>query len=149
MLDGKAVGEAILDILRTRYTSGNIIAVDGKAICSTGKSGNPHSALQILSAYLTESGVVLAQETIHEKSNEIPAFQQMLTYLDVQGKTVTADAMHCQRRTSEAIVARKGNYVFGLKENVVAHHFRPVDVGIHYRVGTCPICLDCFTREES
>ena len=107
MLDGKAVGEAILDILRTRYTSGNIIAVDGKAICSTGKSGNPHSALQILSAYLTESGVVLAQETIHEKSNEIPAFQQMLTYLDVQGKTVTADAMHCQRRTSEAIVARK------------------------------------------
>ena len=66
MLDGKAVGEAILDILRTRYTSGNIIAVDGKAICSTGKSGNPHSALQILSAYLTESGVVLAQETIHE-----------------------------------------------------------------------------------
>ena len=117
MLDGKAVGEAILDILRTRYTSGNIIAVDGKAICSTGKSGNPHSALQILSAYLTKSGVVLAQETIHEKSNEIPAFQQMLTYLDVQGKTVTADAMHCQRRTSEAIVARKGNYVFGLKEN--------------------------------
>ena len=86
MLDGKAVGEAILDILRTRYTSGNIIAVDGKAICSTWKSGNPHSALQILSAYLTESGVVLAQETIHEKSNEIPAFQQMLTYLDVQGK---------------------------------------------------------------
>ena len=103
MLDGKAVGEAILDILRTR--------------CSTGKSGNPHSALQILSAYLTESGVVLAQETIHEKSNEIPAFQQMLTYLDVHGKTVTADAMHCQRRTSEEIVARKGNYVFGLKEN--------------------------------
>ena len=41
----------------------------------------------------------------------------MLTYLDVHGKTVTADAMHCQRRTSEEIVARKGNYVFGLKEN--------------------------------
>ena len=61
---------------------------------------------------------MLAQETIHEKSNEIPAFQQMLTYLDVQGKTVTADAMHCQRRTSEAIVARKGNYVFGLKTEV-------------------------------
>lgn len=61
--------------------------------------------------------MVLAQETIHEKSNEIPAFQQMLTYLDVHGKTVTADAMHCQRRTSEEIVARKGNYVFGLKEN--------------------------------
>ncbi len=59
----------------------------------------------------------MPKNAIREKSNEIPAFQQMLTYLDVQGKTVTADAMHCQRRTSEAIVARKGNYVFGLKEN--------------------------------
>ena len=35
--------------------------------------------------------------------------------------------------------------VLGLEENVVAHHFRPVDIGIHYRVGTCPVCLYCFT----
>lgn len=116
MLDVKEVGDAILGIMRS-YAKGNIIAVDGKAIRSTGKSDNSHGTLQILSAYLTESGVVLAQESIHKKTNEIPVFQQMLTYLDVKDKIITADAMHCQRNTSQKIVSKKGQYVFGLKEN--------------------------------
>ncbi len=75
MVDGKQVGEVILSVLRERFgTEGEVIAVDGKAICSTAKGRNPHSALQILSAYVTESGITLAQETIHEKTNEIPVF---------------------------------------------------------------------------
>ena len=72
-VNGKVVGDAILDILRMRFgVSGEVIAVDGKAVCSTAKPGNPHSALQILSAYMTDKGVVLAQEAIHQKTNEIP-----------------------------------------------------------------------------
>lgn len=118
MIDGKQIGEAIIDVLRGRFgTAGEVVAVDGKAICSTTKPGNPHSALQILSAYVTDSGITLAQESIHEKTNEIPVFQEMLTYLDVVGKTVTADAMHCQRETSRRIIQGKGDYLFGLKEN--------------------------------
>lgn len=42
-------------------TAGEVIAVDGKPIRGTAKSGEPRSALQILSAYVTENGVVLAQ----------------------------------------------------------------------------------------
>lgn len=104
-VNGKEVGEAILDILRTRFgASGEVIAVDGKAICSTAKPGNPHSALQILSAYMTDNSVVLAQEAIHEKTNEIPVFQKMLTYLDVEDKTITADAMHRQHETCRRII---------------------------------------------
>ena len=57
-----------------------VIAVDGKAIRSTSKTDNHHSALQIITAYLTESGVVLGQEKINEKTNEIPVLQQMLEY---------------------------------------------------------------------
>ena len=37
--------------------------------------------------------------------------------MDVAGKTVTADAMHCQRETCRGILQRKGDYLFGLKEN--------------------------------
>lgn len=118
MIDGKEIGEVILAVLRSRFkTVGEVIAVDGKAICSTTKPGEPHSALQILSAYMTSSGVTLAQEAIHQKTNEIPVFQEMLTYLDVEGKTVTADAMHCQRETCRMVIQRKGDYLFGLKEN--------------------------------
>lgn len=118
MVDGKAVGEVILQAMRDKIVSrGSVIAVDGKAIRSTGEKDKPHSALQIISAYLTENGVTLGQESIHEKTNEIPIFQQMLDYLDVQGKVITADAMHCQRETCRKIIEKKGDYVLGLKNN--------------------------------
>ena len=107
-----------IDILHTRFgTAGELIAVDGKAICSTAKPGNLHSVQQIFSAYVTSSGVVLVQEAIHEKTNEIPVFQEMLNYLDIEGKTVTADVMHCQRKTCHRVIQRKGDYLFRLKEN--------------------------------
>lgn len=61
-VNGKEIGGAVLDILRMRFgTAGKVIAADGKSIRGTAKSGEPRSALQILSAYVTENGVVLAQ----------------------------------------------------------------------------------------
>jgi len=118
MIDGDAVAQVIIDIMKERSDIvGNIIAVDGKAIKSTTEPGKPHSALQILTAYLTESGVVIGQHAIHEKTNEIPVFQAMLGVLSIKGKTITADAMHCQKETCKRIIAVGGDYVFGLKEN--------------------------------
>lgn len=117
-VNGKELGDAVLDVLRMRFgTAGEVIAVDGKAIWSTAKAGSPHSALQILGAHVTENGMVPAQESIHEKTNEIPVFQGMLTYLDIEGKIVTADAMHCQREPCRRVIQRKGDYLLGLKEN--------------------------------
>lgn len=117
MVDGNALGKIILSHMQERCgKKGDVIAVDGKAIRSTGKEYT-HRVLQILTAYLTEQGVVLGQEKIDQKSNEIPAFQQMLTYLNIKDKFLTADAMHCQRETCALIVKKRGDYVFGLKEN--------------------------------
>ncbi|GHU56101.1 hypothetical protein AGMMS49975_18880 [Clostridia bacterium] len=119
MLDGDAVGKIIAEIMRENAVDiGGIIAVDGKAIRSTGKKGEAHSFLQILTAYATESGVTLSQEAIaHEdKTNEIPVFQSMLDCLDIKGKTITANAMHCQKNTCDKIV-KGGDYVFGLNGN--------------------------------
>jgi predicted transposase YbfD/YdcC len=118
MLDGDAVSKVIIKIMKERSDIiGSIIAVDGKAIRSTSKEGQACSALQILTAYLTESSVVIGQQAIHEKTNEIPVFQAMLNLLDIKGKTITADAMHCQKETCKKIVEAGGHYVFGLKEN--------------------------------
>lgn len=118
MIDGAKVGEVILGIMQEQFgMAGDVVAVDGKAICSTSKPGQAHSALQILTAYITSSGVILGQEAIHEKTNEIPVFQQMLSYLDIEGKIVTADAMHCQKETCRKIIEKKGEYLIGLKGN--------------------------------
>jgi len=120
MVDPRAVGEVIVQImLKNTANIGEIVAIDGKSVRSTSIKGKPHSALQILTAFCTESGVILGQEPIlHEdKTNEIPIFQDMLECLDIKGKTITADAMHCQKETCRKITEKEGFYFFGLKEN--------------------------------
>ena len=122
-IDGQKVAECVMAMMQDAIgLKGDVIAVDGKAIRSTSEKGKPHSALQIITAYLTESGVVLGQEKIHEKTNEIPVLQEMMSYLNLKGKTLTADAMHCQRNTCSMIVDKGGDYLFGLKENQKALH---------------------------
>lgn len=120
VVDGDAVGKIIVDIMKKSVDDlGDIIAADGKAIRSTAKPGKAHSFLQILSVYATESGVTLGQQAIayEDKTNEIPVFQSMLDVLEISGKTITADAMHCQKETCKKIIDKGGNYVFGLKGN--------------------------------
>ncbi len=46
-------------------------------------------------------------ETVDEKSNEIPAVQELLKKLDIEGCLVVADALNCQKETAESIVSGK------------------------------------------
>ena len=120
MVDADAVGKIIVKIMCEHSSIiGDILAVDGKAICGTGKKGKAHSCLQILSVYATESGVTLSQKAIEyeDKTNEIPVFREMLDELNIEGKTITADAMHCQKETCAKIKSQNGDYVFGVKDN--------------------------------
>lgn len=120
MIDGKEVAEAILKLMQEKVTGEEeIIAVDGKAVRAAAEKDKPHSALQIITAYLTQTGITPGQEKIHEKTNEIPVFREMLSYLNVKGKIITADALHCQRETCKIIVDKKGDYVFGLKKRKI------------------------------
>ena len=146
MIDGKQVAQTIIEIMREQIgESGDVIAVDGKAIRSTSKEGEAHSALQIITAYLTGSGIVLGQEKIHEKTNEIPTFQEMLSYLNVAGKTVTADAMHCQKETCKKIIDKGGDYLFGLKENQKTLHD---DVALYFQSVPDDAVIETFSTSE-
>ncbi len=74
---GDAVGKIIVKIMRENAENlGDIIAVDGKSIRSTGKKGKAHSFLQVPTAYATESGLTIDQSSIsnEDKTNEIPVF---------------------------------------------------------------------------
>lgn len=118
LIDGQEVAETIMAIMQEKFgVESDVIAVDGKAIRSTSEANKKHSALQIITAYLTGTGVVLSQKKINKKTNEIPVFQEMLSFLNIEGKTITADAMHCQRETCARIIDQKGDYVIGLKNN--------------------------------
>jgi len=64
---------------------------------------NDRAAAQVLSAFATETALVLAHMDIAEKSNEIPAAQALLAELGVARDTiVTLDALHCQKNTSRS-----------------------------------------------
>lgn len=41
----------------------------------------------------------------------------MIELIDVKGKIITADAMHCQKETAKAIIANGGDYLLQLKSN--------------------------------
>jgi predicted transposase YbfD/YdcC len=97
--------------------SGNesVIAIDGKASRhSFDGSGN---MLHMVSAYATEARLVLAQEKVSEKSNEITAIPKLIEWLDIKGNIITIDAMGCQFEIGELILKKEGHYIFSLKGN--------------------------------
>lgn len=98
----------------------SIVSVDGKeSRGSKRKSGEQGEvrALQTLNVYSNDHGICLAQKFINEKTNEIPAAQELLRLMDLRNTIVTADAINCQKETVAAIVTGKGDYVLALKGN--------------------------------
>jgi len=85
------------------------IAFDGKTLKQSFDNFTDRKAAQVLHAFNIEAGLVLAHIEIDEKSNEIPAAQQLLGELQLAGCTVTLDAMHCQKKPSRLPHRRKRN----------------------------------------
>lgn len=93
----------------------DVIAIDGK---SSRRSINENGEmLHMISAFATEARLVLAQEKVSAKSNEITAIPKLLEYLDLRGATVTLDAMGCQYKIADQILNKGGDYIFSLKGN--------------------------------
>ena len=75
------------------------------------------SPLHIVSALVAEQGITIAQKAVRGKTNEIPIVQELIKELDIRGKTVVADALHCQKKTAQAIIEGKGEYLLSVKSN--------------------------------
>ena len=76
------------------------IALDGKTLRGSFDRFHDRAAAQVLSAFATDTALVLAHIDIAEKSNEIPAAQTLLAEIGVaSGVIVTLDALHCQKNT--------------------------------------------------
>ncbi|MEA3643861.1 MAG: ISAs1 family transposase [Lamprobacter sp.] len=97
--------------------AGEIIAIDGKTLRRSHDRCHGLPALHLVSAWATENRVVLGQVATDAKSNEITAIPKLLECLNLEGSTVTIDAMGCQTKIVEKIVDKGGNYVLSLKGN--------------------------------
>lgn len=98
-----------------KIVDAKVIAIDGKA--NRRSFDGEGNMLHMVSAFATEARVVLAQEKVSDKSNEITAIPKLLNLLDVKGHIVTIDAMGCQHAIADLIVSKGGDYIFSLKGN--------------------------------
>ena len=92
-----------------------VVAIDGKSVRGA-RDGKKHP-LHIVSAWASESSMLLGQVRTAEKSNEITAIPELLKLLSLQGCIVTIDAMGCQKTIAQDIVDAGADYVLGLKQN--------------------------------
>jgi len=96
---------------------GTHIAIDGKTLRGSFDKAAGRNPLHLVSAWASEARLTLGQVAVDSKSNEITAIPLLLELLDLQGATVTIDAMGCQKEIATKIVTKGGNYVLALKDN--------------------------------
>lgn len=94
-----------------------ILAIDGKRLCGTQSDVMFNPFLHIVSLFSVNTGIILAQQPVDSKSNEITAIPKILEGVDIQGAVITSDAMGCQKDIAKKICDKGADYVLALKGN--------------------------------
>jgi predicted transposase YbfD/YdcC len=110
-----------------------LVAIDGKTSRRTHNRKTGQKALHLLSAFATNSRLVLGQEAIDEKSNEITAIPALVERLDLEGALVSIDAMGCNPDIAQSILDAKADYLLAVKDNQPTLH---ADIKSYF--GTAP-----------
>ncbi len=129
--------------------NGETVALDGKTLRGSFDRASAKSALHSVSAWVCGLKMCLALKSVEDKSNEIPAVQQLIDLLDLEGAVVTADAMHCQRETAEKIVAKEADYVLMVKGNQESLETAVQQAMIEALEHDHPQLRSCRTKEQN
>jgi predicted transposase YbfD/YdcC len=117
-------------------SGGEIIAIDGKCLRRSLDSASDKAAIYMVSAWATQNQLVLGQQRVDDKSNEITAIPKLLMQLNIAGAVVTLDAMGCQTAIAQQIVGQQADYLLSLKGNQGTLH---QDVKLFFEsASTCP-----------
>ena len=119
VIDSGELNKIFMDFFQklVQTVVGKTIAFDGKTVGATANIQHYSQALHIASAFVVENGITVGQLAVEAKSNEIPAIRELIRLLDIEGATVVADALNCQKNTAKAVLKAKANYVFAVKKN--------------------------------
>ena len=96
---------------------GEVIAHDGKSLRGSYDTASETKMSQVLRAFAVGTRIILGHVAIMVKSNEIPAMQALVRDLGLAKVLCTADAMHCQIKTIEAVKASGGEALLQVKGN--------------------------------
>jgi predicted transposase YbfD/YdcC len=110
-----------------------VVALDGKTV--SGSRDGENTALHMISAFATDSGLCLGQEGTRGKGHEIAGIKALLDTLMLKGCIVTIDAIGCQTEIAQKIVDQGGDYLLAVKDNqgtlanALREFFTEADVG--------------------
>jgi len=122
LVDAAAV-EACLHAWIRAQVKTEAIAIDGKEV--RGAKNADGTRVFLMAAVTHDTGCVIGQEAIGEKTNEIPHFPLLLDQLgDLTGRIITADALHTQHEHATGLTGRGAHYVFTVKRNQPGLHDR-------------------------
>lgn len=97
-------------------TDGEVVAIDGKCIRGSSDDGIG-TYTHLVSTWASANNLLLAQEKVAGKSNEITAIPRLLRILELKNCIVTIDAMGCQKEIAKTIIGRGADYILALKAN--------------------------------
>jgi predicted transposase YbfD/YdcC len=100
-----------------REAEPDLVAIDGKTSRRTHARGKGREPLHLVSAWAARQRLVLGQEAVSGKSNEITAIPLLLERLALNGALVTIDAIGTQVEIARTILTRGGDYPLALKAN--------------------------------
>ncbi len=100
-----------------REAEPDIVAIDGKTSRRTHARSKGRDPLHLVSAWATRQRLVLGQEAVSDKSNEITAIPLLLERLALTGALVTLDAIGTQTQIATTILERGGDYLLAVKGN--------------------------------
>ncbi len=100
----------------------NLVAIDGKTSRRSHDRKRGQKALHLVSAFATTSRLVLGQEAVDEKSNEITAIPALLQRTDVKGALVSIDAMGCHSSIAQNILDAEADHLLVVKDNQPTLH---------------------------
>lgn len=93
-----------------------LISGDGKTFNGSGRIGRLRN-VNVFNVFNASSSLCLSSTALSGEESEVPEFQRLLAKFNLSDAVVTGDALHCQRRTSEIICGRRGDFLFKVKEN--------------------------------
>jgi predicted transposase YbfD/YdcC len=97
------------------------IAIDGKTARRSHDRRRGQKPLHLVSAFATNERLVLGQDAVEEKANELEAIPAVLERLAeagaLKGAIVSIDAIACNPTIAKEIIAAKADYVLAVKDN--------------------------------
>lgn len=104
---------------------GKVLQIDGKTLRGsatslekqTPKEKGGKRAKHLLNVWCAEAGICITQQEVGEKANEITGFEELIESLEIEGCTITIDAMFCHPKLLTKITKKQAKYIVPVKKN--------------------------------